>query len=254
MGRRVLWLGGMSGVGKTTAARRVARRYDLWLYSIDARTWKHAEAMQVPALTMSLDEMWLGRSPEQMAQDFLDEADERFALIEDEVAAIPDDGAPILVEGPQLPLGLEPALYVVASPDLQHELLAGRGSFTYSSTSDPERAFSNRLRRDELLRERLLPHAIEIEDVTHTERIVESFVLAHVTVPTGGDALARRRYDNDAAIDQWRRYAEHEPRARELTLDFACECDQPGCESVVEVSFDRIIHRPFLGHRATVRP
>ena len=63
-----------------------------------------------------------------------------------------------------------------------------------------------------------------------------------------------RRYDNDAAIDQWRRYAEHEPRARELTIDFACECDQPGCESVVEVSFDRTIHRPFLGHRATVRP
>ena len=90
MGRRVIWLGGMSGVGKTTAARRVARRYDLWLYSIDARTWKHAEAMQVPALTMSLDEMWLDRSPEQMAQDFLDEADERFALIKDEVAAIPE--------------------------------------------------------------------------------------------------------------------------------------------------------------------
>jgi hypothetical protein len=148
-------LGGMSGVGKTTAARRVARRYDLWLYSIDARTWKHAEAMQVPALTMSPDEMWLERSPDQMAQDFLDEADERFALIKDEVAAIPDDG---------------------------------------------------------------------------------------------------RRYDNDAAIDQWRRYAEHEPLARELTIGFACECDQPGCESVVEVSFDRTIHRPFLGHRATVRP
>jgi hypothetical protein len=244
----------MSGVGKTTAARRVARRLDLWLYSIDARTYAHAEAMQVPALTMTMEELWLDRSPEQMAQDFLDEAAERFPLIQAEISAIPDDGAPVLAEGPQLPLGLEPALYVVASPALQRELLAGRGSFTYSSTRDPERAFANRVRRDELLRERLHPHAVEIEDVPQTERILESFVHEHVTVPIGGDVAARRRYDNDAAVDQWRRYAEREPRARDLTFDFACECDRPGCEAVVPVSFEGNIHRPFLGHGATVGP
>jgi hypothetical protein len=252
MARTVLWLGGMSGVGKTTAARRVARRLDLWLYSIDARTYAHAEAMQVPALTMTVDELWLDRSPEQMAQEFLDEADARFPLIQAEVSAIPEDGAPILVEGPQLPLGLEPALYVVASPVLQQELLAGRGSFTYSSTRDPGRAFANRVRRDEILREWLLPHAIEIEDVGQTERILESFVREHATLPRGGDVAARRRYDNDAAVDQWRRYAEREPRARDVTFDFACECDRPGCEALVSVSFDRTIQRPFLSHGGTV--
>jgi hypothetical protein len=246
--RDVLWLGGMSGVGKTTAARRVARRYDLWLYSIDLRTYLHAEAMRVPALTMTLDELWVDRSPEQMAQDFLDEAAARFALIDAEVAAIPDDGAPILVEGPQLPLHLEPALYVVASTALQRELLAGRGSFTYCSTRDPERAFANRIRRDELLRERILPHAVEIDHVEQTERLVEAFVLDHVEVPSDGDVAARRRYDNDAGIDQWRRYARHEPRAAELTFDFACECGRPGCEGLVQRSFDAVGERPFLAH------
>jgi hypothetical protein len=246
----------MSGVGKTTAARRVARRHELWLYSIDARTWKHAEAMQVPALTMSADELWLDRSPEQMAKDFLDEAAGRFALIQAEVEAIPDDGAPVLVEGPQLRPGVvpEPSLFVIASPALQQQLLAGRGSFTYSATSDPERAFANRVHRDELLRARLLPHATEIDDVTQTEQLLDAFVREHAPGTNDGDVAARRRYDNDAMLDQWRRYAEREPRAREITFEFACECDRPGCEAVVEVSFDRTIHRPFLGHGATVRP
>ena len=58
---RVLWLGGMSGVGKRRAARDVARRHDLWLYSIDARTYAHAEAMDSPSLRMTLDELWLER-------------------------------------------------------------------------------------------------------------------------------------------------------------------------------------------------
>jgi hypothetical protein len=252
--RTVLWLGGMSGVGKSTAARAVAHRYDLWLYSIDARTYAHAETMRVPALTMTPDELWLDRSPEQMAQDFLDEARDRFSLIRDEVEAIPDDGAPVLVEGPQLPFGLEPALYLVASPSLQRELLGRRGSLTYSATSDAERAFANRARRDELLRERLLLHAVEISDVRETEPRVEAFVREHGGGLAGGDAVSRRRYENDMRLDQWRRYAEHEPRARAGTLDFACECGRSGCEELVEVSFADAIHRPFTARAGTVEP
>ena len=248
MMRSVLWLGGMPGVGKTTAARRVARRYDLWLYSVDARTYAHAEAMQVPALAMTADELSLDRSPEEMVDDFLGEAAARFALIRAEVERIPDDGAPVLVEGPQLPLDLEPALFVVASPELQRELLARRGSLTYSATSDPERAFANRVRRDELLRQRLLPYAMQIDDVAETERLLEAFVLAHVDGGAQGDVSARRRYDNDARIDQWRRYASREPRARAGTVAFACECDAPGCTRLVEVAFNATGDRPFSAH------
>jgi len=165
----------MSGIGKTTAARRVARRHDLWLYSVDARTYAHAEAMRVPALTMTVDELWLERSPEQMVDDFLDEARARFSLIRAEIAAIPEDGAPVLAEGPQLLPGLapEPALFVVASPALQRELLGRRGSLTHSATSDPERAFANRVRRDELLAQRLRHGAVEIKENVPIEEMAE---------------------------------------------------------------------------------
>ena len=47
----------MQAVGKTTAARGVARRYDLWFHAIDARTYAHAEAMVVAELRMTPDEL-----------------------------------------------------------------------------------------------------------------------------------------------------------------------------------------------------
>src|ERR1051325_8306517 len=96
--RSVLWLGGVFGGGKGDGRRPLARRYDLWLYSIDARTYAHAEAMDVPALRMTPDELWVDRSPEQMADHFVAEARDRFALILADLAAIPDDGAPVLAE------------------------------------------------------------------------------------------------------------------------------------------------------------
>jgi hypothetical protein len=244
----------MSGVGKSTAARAVARRHDLWLYAVDARTYAHAEEMQIPALTMTMDEMWLDRSPEQMAADFLGEARARFPLIHSEVEAIPDDGAPVLVEGPQLLPGLAPgpALFLVASPELQRKLLGRRGSLTYSATSDPERAFSNRVRRDELLAGHLRRHAVVVEDVAETEHIVDDFVREHagswIQDADRGDVAARRREENDNRLDQWRRYSAYEPRAREGTLDFACECDRPGCTELVELAFDQTGGRPFLAH------
>ncbi|WP_413102868.1 hypothetical protein [Streptomyces sp. Inha503] len=39
----VLWLGGTSGVGKTTVARLLARRHGLRWYNPDAHTWEHRD-------------------------------------------------------------------------------------------------------------------------------------------------------------------------------------------------------------------
>lgn len=57
MSRLVLWLGGMCGVGKTTAATRVARRHDLWLYPMDARMLAHAEMLRMGSLEKTPDEL-----------------------------------------------------------------------------------------------------------------------------------------------------------------------------------------------------
>ena len=249
MGSRIfLWLGGMSGVGKTTAARTVARRHDLWLYSLDARTYAHAE--RLPPDERTPDELWVDRTPEEMADHFEADARERWPLVVEDLAAIPDDGAPVLVDGPQLPPHVAPALFVVATPEVQRELVVARGSLTYSRTRDPERALANRLRRDELLRERLLSYAVEVTDVRQTEPVVDAFVREHardwLARADRGDVASRRRDDNDRRLDQWRRYAVHEPRASEGTIELACECNRPGCAEVVPTVFGAT--RPFLAH------
>ena len=261
MVRLTLWLGGMSGVGKTTAARVLARRHDLHLYTLDSRTYAHAERMDVPALQMSADELWLDRAPEQMAADFEAEARERFPLVLADLAEVPADGAPVLVEGPQLLPELvgEPALFVVADTSLQRRLLDARGSFTPSTTRDPERARRNRTRRDELLTARIRAGAAErdlalaeITDITQTED-----ALANTFTPVlrewlrhddHGDVAARRRAENDRRFDQWRRYAAREPRALDGVLDFACECHRRGCTETVAVKLADADARPLVAH------
>ncbi len=237
----------MSGVGKSTAALALARRYDLHLYALDSRTYAHAYRMDVPALRMTLDELWVERSSERMSEDFEDEARRRFGLVLEDLAELPDD-APVIAEGPQLLPELvgPPALFVVAHTDLQRRLLATRGSFTESRTRDPERAVANRARRDELLAEHIRRDAgamgfpvVEVGDVAETrpavEQAFEPALREWLRQPDRGDVAARRRSENDRRLEQWRLYAEHEPRAAEGRVDLACECDRPACPATVEV-------------------
>jgi len=246
----------MSNVGKTTAARSIARRHDIHVYSLDSRTYAHAEAMTTPALAMSADELWLERTPEQMADDFEDEARRRFPLVLADLAEVPDDGAPVLVDGPQLlpDLVSTPSLFVLAGPRLQRALLEARGSLTYSRTRDPERALANRLHRDEILASRVRAGApvVEIMDVGETQPAVEDAFRAQLDAwlarDDHGDVSSRRRDENDRRFDQWRRYSRHEPRALEGVLDFACECDAEGCAATVPVRLDDVGRRPLLAH------
>lgn len=198
----------MSGVGKTTAARAFATEHDLWLYCLDARTYEHAAKM--PSDSRTLDERWVDSTPEELADWFEDHARTRFSLVCADLAAIPDDGAPVLVEGPQLlpELVSGTTLFVVATPELQRELVIARGSDLYARTRDRERALANRLARDEILAARLRNRAevVEIMRVEDTRGAVDGRFLPAIAEwlahDAHGDSEARRRYDVDARIRQ----------------------------------------------------
>src|SRR5690349_6940994 len=104
----VIWLGGMSAVGKTTGARTVARHYDLRLYSIDSYTYVHTrrtDPARHPALAsysiLSPDQLWVEPEPEAIVERFVAASHERLELVIEDLLALPAD-APILVEGPHL--------------------------------------------------------------------------------------------------------------------------------------------------------
>src|SRR5690349_16643909 len=75
--RHVYWLGGGSGAGKSTIARRIAASHGLRLYATDPVMSDHGRrcaAEDTPFLdrfrTMDMDERWVNRSPELMLETF----------------------------------------------------------------------------------------------------------------------------------------------------------------------------------------
>ncbi len=202
--RAVLWLGGRSGVGKTTAARAFAREHDLWLYSLDARSYEHDA--KVGPESKTLDERWVDTTPEELADWFEDYSRRRFPFVLEDIAGIPDDAAPVLVDGPQLLPELvgRDALFVVARPELQRGLVTARGSDLYARTRDPERALTNRLGRDAILADRIRSAAdvVEITDVAETYQAVGArfapVVAQWIACSNHGDVEARHRYDEKA--------------------------------------------------------
>ncbi|MFD4974778.1 AAA family ATPase [Streptomyces sp. NPDC058424] len=73
--RSVFWIGGGSGAGKSTIARRLADRYGWRLYATDDVMHDHARRTtpeEAPHLykfiAMDMDERWVSRTPEVMLE------------------------------------------------------------------------------------------------------------------------------------------------------------------------------------------
>jgi hypothetical protein len=169
--RNVYWLGGGSGAGKSTIARRIADRHGWRLYATDDVMADHARrttAEEAPFLhafmAMDLDERWVDRSPETMLETFHWFRGEAFGLIVEDLARLPRD-TPVVVEGFRLlphlvqPLLTEPghAVWLLPTPEFRRAVFARRaasgGMFT-QWTGDPERAEHNLAARDALFTER----------------------------------------------------------------------------------------------------
>lgn len=164
--RHVRWIGGGSGAGKTTIARTLATDNGLPLYSCDDAMSEHArrshpadEPLLHAFLRMSMDERWVSRSPAAMFETFPWFRGEGFDLILEDLLALPEEPL-VIVEGfrllPRLvaPLlsALHQAVWLIPTPEFRRAAFDSRG-FTWDiprKTSNPERALSNLLARDQL--------------------------------------------------------------------------------------------------------
>jgi 2-phosphoglycerate kinase len=203
--QHVYWIGGGSGAGKSTIARRIAAQHGLRVYPTDDVMTDHARRStpeDSPLLhrfmAMNMDERWVNRSPKTLLETFHWFQGEGFNMILEDILSLPRQPG-VIAEGfrllPRLvkPLLSAPthAVWLLPAPAFRHAVVESRGgaaSGFVARTSDPERALRNLLERDrmftDMLREetaRLKLPAIEI-DATMTEddlarRVTEVFEL-----------------------------------------------------------------------------
>lgn len=202
--RHVYWIGGGSGAGKSTIAKRLTDRYDLKLYSTDDKIRAHG--LRTPPEErpfacafneMEMDERWLNRSPEIMLNTFHLFRGECFDRIVEDLLEFPAD-CRVVTEGFRLlpdrvrPLldSTEQSIWLLPTPKFRRAAFESRGTLwaIAGNTSNPERALQNILARDGLFTERLreetrsagLP-AIEIDpsmsEHTLVDRVAKRFGL-----------------------------------------------------------------------------
>jgi hypothetical protein len=140
--RHVYWIGGASGSGKSTIARRLADKHGLRLYSTDEAMADHASRWtpeDCPLLAafnnMSMDERWVNRSPQTMLETFHWFRGEGFGwIIEDLLALPPDQG--VIAEGFRLlphlvkPLLHDPShgVWFIPTPEFRLAAFESRGT------------------------------------------------------------------------------------------------------------------------------
>ncbi|MDX3186812.1 AAA family ATPase [Streptomyces sp. MN03-5084-2B] len=171
--RHVCWIGGGSGAGKSTVARRIAARYGLDVYSTDDVMADHARRStreEAPYLgrflDMTMDERWVDRSPETMLETFHWFRGEGFGLIVDDLTRRPA-GTGVIAEGFRLlPSLVEPllagpghAVWLLPTPEFRRAAFDRRGGGIPPRTGDPDRARRNLLERDRMFTDRLAAEA-----------------------------------------------------------------------------------------------
>ena len=190
--RHVYWIGGGSGAGKSTIARRLAAQHGLRVYPTDDVMADHARRStpeNSPLLhrfmAMDMDERWVSRSPQTLLETFQWFQGECFNMIIEDLLRLPREPG-VIAEGFRLlPRLVKPllsvstnAVWLLPTPGFRQAIVERRSGSTWgflAKCSDPERALANLLERDrmftDILREetqRLEVPAIDV-DVTITE-------------------------------------------------------------------------------------
>jgi 2-phosphoglycerate kinase len=199
----VYWIGGGSGAGKSTIARRLAVRHGLSLYATDDVMAEHARRStpeDAPLLSefaaMDMDERWANRSPEIMLETFHWFRGEGFGLIVEDLLQLPRQPG-VIAEGFRLlphlvkPLLAEPghAVWLLPTPEFRRAAFDSRGSLwkIAGKTSHPQRALHNLLERDRMFTERLYDEArrLEVNVIEVDATMTEDDLAASVTEALG---------------------------------------------------------------------
>ncbi len=177
--RHIRWIGGGTGAGKSTIARRLSEMYGFRLYHCDdmqsahtARSNPTDHPMLHAFIAMTMDERWVKRTPKEMLHTFHGFHGEGFGLILEDLLDLPTD-VPVLVEGYKLlprlvaPLLSRPdqAVWLIPTPSFRRTAFESRGSLwsIAERTSDPEAALANFLARDALYTEEVKRQALALQ-------------------------------------------------------------------------------------------
>ena len=255
----MVWIGGAPGSGKTTVARRLARRHGLRLYSADTRTWEHRDRALAAGHaaarrweSLSPAQRWERSTPAEMLEMSLHR--ERGAMVLDDLRALPQ--APLVVaEGSPLPAAAVDrarGVWLLPAPDFQRAQLETRG--TTGGATELYTLLA------EVIHGEAAEHGLHVLVVDGTQGIeevtaaVESLVAAGPHATTRDERRALLREANEAIVGQVRGYyarpwASGDPEV--VIRGFMCECGDPACDLDLELPVGEAAGGPALapGHR-----
>ena len=260
----MLWIGGPLGSGKTTVARRIARRHGLRLYSADTRTWAHRD--RALADRNEAAEKWERLSPEARGDASPDELvamslhRERGTMVIEDLRKLPR--SPLIVaEGSTLPASAvssgiaDPArsIWLVPTEDFQQRALAGLPAAARTLYSLLGDVIAGEAQEHDVRTLRVDGSRRIDETVESVEGLFAGAIAEGPRAESVDERAGLLREANEAIVDQVRGYysrawAEGDPD--QVLRTFACECGDPQCSAEVETTVGEASARPVLeiGH------